>query len=96
MCNNLRRRCFIAINNRPTPSRTDPSSIFVPIIVVRLVGAVLDVQLVFPRDDDDDDEDAIACVEEGAIAPRKELESTTCDRKLSISRFNKNIFSGSV
>ena len=93
MCDNFRRRCFVAINNRPTPSRTDPSSIFVPSIVVIFQLAVLEVQLVFPGDEDDEDAVAAAAgVEDGAIA-RKELESTTWDRKLSISRFNKNILS---
>ena len=93
MCDNFRRRCFVAITNRPTPSRTDPSSIFVPSIVVIFQLAVLEVQLVFPGDEDDEDAVAAAAgVEDGAIA-RKELESTTWDRKLSISRFNKNILS---
>jgi len=95
-CDNFRRRCFVTMNNRPTPSRTDPSSIFVPSIVVIRVGAVLDVQLVFPTADDDNDNDAAAGVEEEedeVAIERKEFASTTWDRKLSISRFNKNILS---
>ena len=93
MCDNFRRRCFVVIINRPTPSRTETKTIFVPIMVVILVWAVLEVQLVFPGDEDDEDAVAAAAgVEDGAIA-RKELESTTWDRKLSISRFNKNILS---